>query len=276
MSQLYHEFGVTLQRRSVEEAWGIRLAGGSDLNSPLIVVRVRIVFRFPKTTLLWDNKLPQVIIEIDDDKNKTNPIHDVLSDAISIFIVGSHRGEGKHFRVSDRKSFWPRKNFPNNKRFTREIAVLPCINFRSNYTFLMSQFHHSKDISRRVSSVEVARFSDFLLVLHPLPTSWEKEKSSPVATCEKSNFISWRPPVTRSTAKMNDRDTTGAANNSNNCPVTVAVNILIVPTCSRLTTQGEEKNLLREKLFTSATLKPFAVETFLLKYLLLFKDDDKI
>lgn len=49
MSQLYHEFGVSLQRRSAEEAWGIRLAGGSDLNAPLIVVRVRINFRVLKT-----------------------------------------------------------------------------------------------------------------------------------------------------------------------------------------------------------------------------------
>ncbi|CRK96113.1 CLUMA_CG009547, isoform C [Clunio marinus] len=41
MSQLYHEFGVTLQRRSADDAWGIRLAGGSDLNSPLIIIRVQ-------------------------------------------------------------------------------------------------------------------------------------------------------------------------------------------------------------------------------------------
>lgn len=40
MSQLYHEFGVTLSRRSAGEAWGIRLAGGADLNSPLIIIRV--------------------------------------------------------------------------------------------------------------------------------------------------------------------------------------------------------------------------------------------
>jgi hypothetical protein len=43
MSQLYHEFGVTLQRRSADEAWGIRLAGGSDLNSPLIIIRVKSI-----------------------------------------------------------------------------------------------------------------------------------------------------------------------------------------------------------------------------------------
>ena len=42
MSQLYHEFGVTLERRSNDVPWGIRLAGGSDLNSPLIIIRVNI------------------------------------------------------------------------------------------------------------------------------------------------------------------------------------------------------------------------------------------
>lgn len=49
MSQLYHEFGVALERRSPEEPWGIRLAGGADLNSPLIIIRVmmeEIHFRF--------------------------------------------------------------------------------------------------------------------------------------------------------------------------------------------------------------------------------------
>lgn len=127
MSQLYHEFGVTLQRRSADEAWGIRLAGGSDLNSPLIVVRVRIDFRVASTL---DNKLPQTIImRFDDDKNKTNPIRDdVLSDAISIYNVErrvtSGGGEGKDFRESERKIFWPHKNFPNNKRFTRENEKL--------------------------------------------------------------------------------------------------------------------------------------------------------
>lgn len=38
--QLYHEFGVTLHRQRKDEQWGLRLAGGSDLNSPLIVIRV--------------------------------------------------------------------------------------------------------------------------------------------------------------------------------------------------------------------------------------------
>jgi len=38
--QLWHEFGVTLERTNADVAWGIRLAGGSDLNSPLIIIRV--------------------------------------------------------------------------------------------------------------------------------------------------------------------------------------------------------------------------------------------
>jgi hypothetical protein len=41
--QLYHEFGVTLVRNIKDEPWGLRLAGGSDLNSPLIVIRVTFI-----------------------------------------------------------------------------------------------------------------------------------------------------------------------------------------------------------------------------------------
>lgn len=37
---LYHEFAVTLKRSGPNTAWGIRLAGGSDLNAPLIIIRV--------------------------------------------------------------------------------------------------------------------------------------------------------------------------------------------------------------------------------------------
>lgn len=44
MSQLYHEFGVTLERKGPDTHWGIRLAGGSDLNSPLIIIRVNLLF----------------------------------------------------------------------------------------------------------------------------------------------------------------------------------------------------------------------------------------
>lgn len=43
MSQLYHEFGITLSRNGPDTNWGIRLAGGSDLNSPLIVIRVNFL-----------------------------------------------------------------------------------------------------------------------------------------------------------------------------------------------------------------------------------------
>lgn len=38
---LYHEFAVTLQRNGPNVPWGFRLAGGSDLNAPLIVIRVQ-------------------------------------------------------------------------------------------------------------------------------------------------------------------------------------------------------------------------------------------
>lgn len=34
------EFGVVLVRANASVCWGIRLAGGSDLNSPLIIIRV--------------------------------------------------------------------------------------------------------------------------------------------------------------------------------------------------------------------------------------------
>lgn len=44
MSTLYHEFCVFLERKSSDIPWGFRLAGGSDLNAPLIIIRVRIEF----------------------------------------------------------------------------------------------------------------------------------------------------------------------------------------------------------------------------------------
>lgn len=34
------EFGLVLERPNNTVNWGIRLAGGSDLNSPLIIIRV--------------------------------------------------------------------------------------------------------------------------------------------------------------------------------------------------------------------------------------------
>ena len=34
------EFAVVLKRKNASECWGIRIAGGSDLNSPLIIIRV--------------------------------------------------------------------------------------------------------------------------------------------------------------------------------------------------------------------------------------------
>ncbi|CAO1368047.1 unnamed protein product [Diamesa serratosioi] len=40
MSALFHEFCVFLERQSSDIPWGFRLAGGSDLNAPLIIIRV--------------------------------------------------------------------------------------------------------------------------------------------------------------------------------------------------------------------------------------------
>lgn len=42
MSPKPHDFLVTLQRRSPQVAWGIRLVGGTDLNAPLIITRVQV------------------------------------------------------------------------------------------------------------------------------------------------------------------------------------------------------------------------------------------
>ncbi|XP_062544236.1 PDZ and LIM domain protein 3 isoform X7 [Armigeres subalbatus] len=42
MSPKPHDFLVTLQRRSPQIAWGIRLVGGTDLNAPLIITRVQV------------------------------------------------------------------------------------------------------------------------------------------------------------------------------------------------------------------------------------------
>ncbi|XP_040154988.1 PDZ and LIM domain protein 3 isoform X8 [Anopheles arabiensis] len=41
MSPKPHDFTVTLRRSSPQVAWGIRLAGGTDLNAPLIITRVQ-------------------------------------------------------------------------------------------------------------------------------------------------------------------------------------------------------------------------------------------
>lgn len=101
MSQLYHEFGVTLQRHSSDEPWGIRLAGGSDLNSPLIIIRVRFLREIERKPwpfisailkcrtetdwkrtflyiLLWDNKLWKCHQRWLSIKINVNPIHDAL------------------------------------------------------------------------------------------------------------------------------------------------------------------------------------------------------
>lgn len=40
MAPKCHEFAVVLQRDGPKTQWGIRLVGGSDLNTPLIVTKV--------------------------------------------------------------------------------------------------------------------------------------------------------------------------------------------------------------------------------------------
>lgn len=42
MSPKLHEFSVSLQRNGQQTPWGIRLVGGSDLDTPLIITRVRL------------------------------------------------------------------------------------------------------------------------------------------------------------------------------------------------------------------------------------------
>lgn len=49
------EFGVVLVRANASVCWGIRLAGGSDLNSPLIIIRV--IKNFNTTFLLRNDRL---------------------------------------------------------------------------------------------------------------------------------------------------------------------------------------------------------------------------
>lgn len=38
--KLLHEFAVVLERDSPQKPWGIRLVGGSDLDTPLIITKV--------------------------------------------------------------------------------------------------------------------------------------------------------------------------------------------------------------------------------------------
>lgn len=40
MAPKLHEFAVVLQRNSIQTPWGIRLVGGSDLDTPLIITKV--------------------------------------------------------------------------------------------------------------------------------------------------------------------------------------------------------------------------------------------
>lgn len=50
MSPKLHEFLVTLYRRDENSPWGIRLVGGSDLNAPLIITKVRTRYIFIQCT----------------------------------------------------------------------------------------------------------------------------------------------------------------------------------------------------------------------------------
>lgn len=42
MSPKLHEFAVVLQRDGQGTPWGIRLVGGNDLDTPLIITRVML------------------------------------------------------------------------------------------------------------------------------------------------------------------------------------------------------------------------------------------
>lgn len=42
MSPKLHEFAVCLQRDCQDTPWGIRLVGGSDLDTPLIITKVSL------------------------------------------------------------------------------------------------------------------------------------------------------------------------------------------------------------------------------------------
>lgn len=44
MAPKLHEFSVILQRNSIQTPWGIRLVGGSDLDTPLIITKVILNF----------------------------------------------------------------------------------------------------------------------------------------------------------------------------------------------------------------------------------------
>lgn len=42
MTPKLHEFAVILERDGAQTPWGIRIVGGSDLNTPIIVTKVNM------------------------------------------------------------------------------------------------------------------------------------------------------------------------------------------------------------------------------------------
>lgn len=57
-----HEFGVVLERKNASDCWGIRISGGSDLNSPLIIIRV--IKKFNATFLLRNDRSKPISSDI--------------------------------------------------------------------------------------------------------------------------------------------------------------------------------------------------------------------
>lgn len=57
MSPKLHEFAVVLKRDGQNTPWGIRLVGGNDLDTPLIITRVKNI---KNTTKTFDSKCNNV------------------------------------------------------------------------------------------------------------------------------------------------------------------------------------------------------------------------
>jgi len=53
MSPKLHEFAVVLLRDGQATPWGIRLVGGNDLDTPLIITRVNGRYITRETVALW-------------------------------------------------------------------------------------------------------------------------------------------------------------------------------------------------------------------------------
>lgn len=61
MAHKLHEFSVTLVRDGPQMPWGIRLVGGSDLDTPLIITKVISKIRF-KLYLFYDRDSWSIIL----------------------------------------------------------------------------------------------------------------------------------------------------------------------------------------------------------------------